>query len=69
MVFFYVTLFSYNAAISGISCVGRLCDKMGGTTIHTNGQRVKCPSAWPCYAVRLYAHDAHATPMRTAHQN
>jgi len=40
---------------------------MGGTTIHTNGQRVKCPSAWPCYAVRLYAQDAQATLKRTAH--
>ena len=35
-----------NAAISRAVCDGRLHDKMGGTTIHANGQRVQRRSAW-----------------------
>ena len=38
-----------NAAISRAVCDGRLDDKMGGTTIHANGQRVQRRSAWLCY--------------------
>ena len=37
-----------NAAISRAVCDGRLHDKMGGTTIHANGQRVQRRSAWLC---------------------
>ena len=37
-----------NAAISRAVCDGHLHDKMGGTTIHANGQRVQRRSAWLC---------------------
>ena len=44
---------SSNAAISRAVCAVRLHDKMGGTTIHANGQRVQRRSAWLCYACIL----------------
>ena len=41
-------LLNSNAAISRAVCDGSLHDKMGGTTIHANGQRVQRRSAWLC---------------------
>ena len=45
--FFY----SLNARFSRAVCDGRLHDKMGGTTIHANGQRVQRRSASHFYVI------------------
>ena len=45
--------FSHNAKLSRVSCGGRLHDKMGGTSIHANGHRVKRRSATYCYVCSL----------------
>ena len=45
---------SYNAAISRAVCAVRLHDKMGGTTIHANGQRVQRRSALNCYKHSMF---------------
>ena len=43
-----------NARFSRSACDGRLHDKIRGTSIHANGQRVRCRAASACYTLSFF---------------
>ena len=57
--------FLYNAKFSRVSRGGRLHDKIGGTTIHANGHRVKRRAATYCYVYDYIECYVHSNVVRT----